>query len=90
MTSRVEFRHRSVVDPQTRQEREEVVVIRDGRVVATILRGHPLWRLLSLSPREAAWMLDNYSEVMKLKPEIRQILEAVIDYQGGSPAAEAR
>ncbi len=81
MVSRIEFKHRSAFDPRTRQEREEVVVLREGNVVATVPEGHPLRRMLNLSEQEAAWMLNNYPEVMRLQPEVKKILEAVIEYR---------
>ena len=79
--NRIEFKHQFAVDPETLRQRHEVVVVRDGSVGATITDNDPLWRMLDLSAQEATWMLRNYRDIMRLKPEVKEILEAVIEYR---------
>jgi hypothetical protein len=79
---RLETRRRSH-SAAFRGELEETVILRDEEVVAVLPEGDPLRYGLELSAEELRLLRVSLGSVVKKRPRVREILEALIEYKEG-------
>lgn len=84
MSARVRLETRRRSDPAAfRGELEETVILRDEEVVAVLPEGDPLRYGLELSAEELRLLRVSLGSVVKTRPRVREILEALIEYKEG-------
>jgi hypothetical protein len=84
MSARVRLETRRRSDPAAfRGELEETVILRDEEVVAVLPEGDPLRYGLELSAEELRLLRVSLGSVVKTRPRVGQILEALIEYKEG-------
>jgi hypothetical protein len=84
MSTRVRLETRRRSDSAAfRGELEETVILRDEEVVAVLPEGDPLRYGLELSAEELRLLRVSLGCVVKTRPRVRQILEALIEYKEG-------
>jgi hypothetical protein len=84
MSARVRLETRRRSDPAAfRGELEETVILRDEEVVAVLPEGDPLRYGLELSAEELRLLRVSLGSVVKTRPRVGEILEALIEYKEG-------
>jgi hypothetical protein len=84
MSARVRLETRRRSDSAAfRGELEETVILRDEEVVAVLPEGDPLRYGLELSAEELRLLRVSLGSVVKKRPRVREILEALIEYKEG-------
>ena len=79
---RLQTRHRS--DPAAfRGKLEETVILRDEEVVAVLTEGDPLRYGLELSAEELRLLKASLGSVVRTRPHVKEVLEALIEYKEG-------
>jgi hypothetical protein len=89
MTDRVEIQtRRSALAEKVQREVQETVVLRNQEVVAVLPEGDPMAYVLGLSAGELAELREKLRPILESRPEIRSLLDALIEYR--RPAGAGR
>ena len=85
MTERIEFEETKITDPETKQSRDAVAVIRNGRLVAVLPEADRLRRALNLPLEEIEYIVNNFAGIMNRDPtnDEREFWKAVLDFKRG-------
>jgi hypothetical protein len=82
MADRVEIQTRkSALTEKVQREVLETVVLRNETVVATLSEGDPLAYVLELSTGELLQLRRKLHPILGSRPELRSLLEALIEYR---------
>jgi PHD/YefM family antitoxin component YafN of YafNO toxin-antitoxin module len=89
MTDRVRIEtRRSALAEKVQREVRETVVLRNQEVVAVLPEGDPMAYALSLSADELLELREKLRPILKSRPQLRSLLEALIEHQ--RPARNGR
>lgn len=83
MTEQIEFEDTKITNPESKQSRDAVAVIRNGRQVAVLPEADRLRRALALPLEEIEYIVDNFKTIMKRQPtpDEREFWKAVLDFK---------
>ena len=82
MPDRVQIRtRRSALTEKVQREVMETVVLRNEEVVAVLPEGDPLAYVLQLPTGELLDLREKLRPVLEARPEVRSLLEALIQYR---------
>lgn len=83
MTEQIEFEETKITNPESKQSRDAVAVIRNGRQVAVLPEADRLRRALALPLEEIEYIVDNFKTIMKRQPtpDEREFWKAVLDFK---------
>lgn len=81
-TARVEVKsRRSGLSDKVNRDVRETVVFQDGEEVAVLSEGDPLCYTLQLSAEELGSLKQRLGNVLNARPQLRRLLEALIEYK---------
>jgi hypothetical protein len=83
MAERIEFKEIMITDPVTKEQRNAVSVVRNGRQVALLLEADRLKRALNLSLEEVEYIVSNLTEKRNRQPssDMNEFWKAVLDFK---------
>jgi hypothetical protein len=81
---------RSALTEKVQREVRETVVLRNEEVVAVLPEGDPLAYVLGLSADELLELRDKLRPILESRPEVRSLVEALIEYRGPAKAGRRR
>jgi hypothetical protein len=83
MTEQIEFEETKITNPESKQSRDAVAVIRNGRQVAVLPEADRLRRALALPLEEIEYIVDNFKTIMNRQPtpDEREFWKAVLDFK---------
>jgi len=91
MTDRVRIQtRRSALAGKVQREVQETVVLRNQEVVAVLPEGDPMAYVLELSAGELLELREKLRPIFDSRPELRSLLEALVDYRRPARAGRRR
>jgi hypothetical protein len=83
MAELIEFKEIMITDPVTKEQRNAVSVVRNGRQVALLLEADRLKRALNLSLEEVEYIVSNLTETKNRQPssDMSEFWKAVLDFK---------